>query len=407
MSIMLKKYNQYKSSGSEWLGDIPTHWEVKKLKYLVRLRRDRLENSDFIISVENIEGWTGKLVGLENEKNFQGEISAFEKGDILFNKLRPYLGKVYLANRNGGCFGELLILQPSNEIESNYLYYKISSFYFIDAVDSSTYGTKMPRASWEDFISQQLITLPPQYEQQKIAQYLDTKTIEIDDLIQKKQKLIALLREERTTLINQAVTKGVDTEGVAFKDSGIEWLGDIPEHWAVKKLKYVGKMKSGDTITADSIRDEGDYSVFGGNGLRGFTNNYTHEGDFVLIGRQGALCGNINYANEKFWASEHAIVVNHNQGIEVVWLGELLRAMNLNQYSQSAAQPGLAVEKIINLHVPVPPQYEQQKIVEYIEKETQRIDELIGKIETEISLMQEYRTALISEVVTGKVRVVD
>src|ERR1700676_4599527 len=116
----------------------------------------------------------------------------------------------------------------------------------------------------------------------------------------------------------------------------------IPAHWTWKKIKYLASLRSGDTITSDSISDSGDYPVYGGNGIRGFTSSATHRGDYVLIGRQGALCGNINYASGEFWASEHAVVVDTRGRFNVRWLGEVLRSMNLNQYSQSAAQPGLS-----------------------------------------------------------------
>lgn len=246
---------------------------------------------------------------------------------------------------------------------------------------------------------------PPKEEQTAIVNYLDNKTTQIDSLIEKKQKLIELLKEERTATINQAITKGIDPKA-KLKPSGIEWLGYIPEHWEVKKLKNVAKLKSGDSITADSIRDEGEYPVFGGNGLRGYSASYSHEGNFVLIGRQGALCGNINYAVGRFWASEHAVVATPIVHYKVIWFGELLRAMNLNQYSQSAAQPGLAVERIQNLFITFPPFEEQKIISDHIEIESEQIDATISKIEKEIALLQEYRTALISEVVTGKIKVI-
>ena len=119
----------------------------------------------------------------------------------------------------------------------------------------------------------------------------------------------------------------------SYKDSGVAWLGEVPEHWNVCALKRVVGMQSGESITGESIEDVGEYSVFGGNGLRGYTGTYTHEGHYVLIGRQGALCGNINYGTGRFWASEHAVVVTPLRDVHVTWLGELLRAMNLNQYS--------------------------------------------------------------------------
>lgn len=246
--------------------------------------------------------------------------------------------------------------------------------------------------------------VPPLPEQRAISLYLDDRTRKIDSLIEKKQKLIELLKEERTAIINHAVTKGIIPD-VPRKDSGIEWLGEIPKHWEAKRLKYVAKLKSGEFINAENINPIGNFPVLGGNGLRGYTNTFTHEGNYILIGRQGALCGNINLVDGKFYATEHAVVVTIIDKSETIWLAELLRAMNLNQHSQASAQPGLAVETIKNLFIPFPPYKEQKEIVSLITSENERIKSTISKIENEVSLLQEYRTSLISEVITGKIDV--
>lgn len=140
-----------------------------------------------------------------------------------------------------------------------------------------------------------------------------------------------------------------------YKDSGVEWLGQVPDHWEVCSLKRIVNLRSGDAITSERIEEIGRYPVFGGNGVRGYTESFTHDGTYVLIGRQGALCGNINYASGKFWASEHAVVATPCRQIDTFWLGEMLRAMNLNQYGVSAAQPGLSVEVIARVGTALPP----------------------------------------------------
>ncbi|MBI3526622.1 MAG: restriction endonuclease subunit S [Betaproteobacteria bacterium] len=179
-----------------------------------------------------------------------------------------------------------------------------------------------------------------------------------------------------------------------------DWLDALPRHWERKKLKYVASLRSGEAITTDDIAETGEYAVFGGNGLRGYTTAYTHCGRHVLIGRQGALCGNINYATGCFWASEHAVVATIKADADVTWLGEVLRSMNLNQYSQSAAQPGLAVDVIANLELPVPPYREQRAIADYLDRETARLDALVAAKERVLVLLAEKRRALITRAVT-------
>jgi len=185
-----------------------------------------------------------------------------------------------------------------------------------------------------------------------------------------------------------------------YKDSGVEWLGEVPEHWNVIALKYAVSMQSGEQITAEEIRETGNFQVYGGNGLRGFTEKFTHDGKFALIGRQGALCGNINYASGKFWASEHAVVVTPRLDCSPFWLGELLRTMNLGQYSITAAQPGLSVEAIGNLRIPFPPFADQTSIASFLDRETSKIDALVAEQQRLIELLKEKRQAVISHAVT-------
>ena len=185
-----------------------------------------------------------------------------------------------------------------------------------------------------------------------------------------------------------------------YKASGVEWLGEVPQHWDVVALKRIASLKSGDSITGESIEETGDYPVLGGNGLRGYTSAFTHDGHFVVIGRQGALCGNINYATGKFWASEHAVVASPLMPVETVWLGEMLRAMNLNQHSVSAAQPGLSMEFVGNLRTVLPPRGDQTAIASFLDRETSKIDGLVGEQRRLIELLKEKRQAVISHAVT-------
>ena len=166
--------------------------------------------------------------------------------------------------------------------------------------------------------------------------------------------------------------------------------------WPTVKLKRIVALRAGDGISADQITDEGEYPVYGGNGIRGYSSAFTHTGEHVLIGRQGALCGNVNRTSGRFWASEHAVVGAPVGSVDVRWLAALLESMNLNQYSQSAAQPGLSVDVIANLAVTVPPVAEQQAIANYLDRETARIDALIAAKQRMRTLRHEHESALVS-----------
>ena len=245
---------------------------------------------------------------------------------------------------------------------------------------------------------------PPLDEQHAIAAFLDRETGKIDALVAKKERLIELLQEKRTALITHAVTKGLDLD-VPMKDSGVEWLGEIPAHWEVRRLKHVASMRAGTNITSDNIQLTGPYPVFGGNGVRGYTSSFTHEGEFPLIGRQGALCGSVNFASGRFWASEHAVVVVPYPTGDTNWLTYSLNAMSLNQYSQSAAQPGLSLDTIGAVPAPMPPLPEQPAIADFLDRKTTKIDVLMAKVREAIDRLKELRTALITAAVTGKIDV--
>ncbi len=248
------------------------------------------------------------------------------------------------------------------------------------------------------------IPLPPLPEQSAIVRYLDHADRRIRRYVDAKRKLVDLLEEEKQAVINRAVTRGLDPD-VRLKPSGVEWLGDVPAHWEVRRLKTVCEMKTGEGITAERIEESGEFPVYGGNGLRGYTSSYTHDGQYALIGRQGALCGNVHMARGRFWASEHAVVATLDPEHVVDWFGATLKAMDLNQYSIAAAQPGLAVERVLNLHLPVPPSREQAAIAQYLDKATAGIDAAIARAQRQIELVEEYRTRLVSDVVTGKLDV--
>ena len=186
----------------------------------------------------------------------------------------------------------------------------------------------------------------------------------------------------------------------SYQDTGVVWLPKIPAEWQVKRVKDLADYQSGDYIDSNEFSDEGIFPVYGGNGLRGYTTKYNHNGDYILIGRQGALCGNINYAASSFWATEHAVVVYKKKNVNLFWFGELLRVMNLNQYSLSAAQPGLSVEKIKRLELPYVSNITQQnQIAQYLDRKTAAIDQKINLLQQKHARYLELRKSLINETV--------
>ncbi len=202
----LDKNAKMKPSGIDWIGDIPEGWEIRKLKNIVELKNEKClsKHDDAYVGLENIESWTGKYLISESEYQSDVMVSRFATQDLLFGKLRPYLAKCWKAEFSGVCSSEFLVMNSSN-FNLSFLFHTLLSHWFINIVDSSTYGTKMPRANWS-FIGNMLIPIPSDADQQAIADYLDEKCAGIDTAIVNKQKVIDKLTDYKKSLIYECVT---------------------------------------------------------------------------------------------------------------------------------------------------------------------------------------------------------
>ena len=242
-------------------------------------------------------------------------------------------------------------------------------------------------------------------EQSAIAAYLDTQCAKIDEIIAQAKASIEDYKQWKASIIYEAVTKGLNPN-VEMKESGIEWIGRMPVHWTAPALKHLCTMQAGKNLISEQISTSGQYPVYGGNGQRGYYSDYNANGNFLLVGRQGALCGNVHYVSGKFWATEHAVVTTPSKITNIRYLYYLLIAMDLNQYaSNSAAQPGLSVGNILTVKTLLPPIGEQVRISEFLDNGCPKIDEVITEKQSLIDDLESYKKSLIYEVVTGKRRV--
>ncbi|MHB8708000.1 MAG: restriction endonuclease subunit S [Desulfuromonadales bacterium] len=416
-------YPEYKESEVEWLGEVPEQWAWKRLKFAVTLVNEKIESVDTGLTyfgLENIESWTGRKV--ETESKPDGIANLFKKGDVLFGKLRPYLAKVYHAKSEEGlCTAEALVLREKDFLP-RYLFYYLLSRDFINIVDSSTYGSKMPRASW-DFIGNLPALLPTPDEQAAIASFLDRETARIDVLIAKKQRLIELLQEKRTALISQAVTKGRDP-GVPMKDSGVEWLGEVPAHWEVKRLKFlVSAVKTGGTPSEENLEGgdqlwftPGDFSgeLILEDSKRKIKLEAILEREVkqfppkcVLVVGIGATLGKVGYCQVQCSANQQINVIVPKRNMSGQFLTYSLSSMTeiMRLISNSTTLGIMNQDKTKQLIVAVPPPAEQNLLVEHLNRGTQRIDSICVKINEAVDRLAEYRSALISAAVTGKIDV--
>jgi type I restriction enzyme S subunit len=345
----------------------------------------------------------------------------FAPGDVLFGKLRPYLAKAYLADFEGTCSAELLVMRPRN-FDGRFLLYWLLSPTWITSVDASTYGSKMPRASWE-YIGHQHVPVPPLSEQRAAADFLDGETEKIDALVAKKQSLIELLQEKRTALISRAVTKGLDPHA-RLKDSRVKWLGKVPAYWTVLKLKRVSPVLRG-----ASPRPIDDPKYFDDSGeYRWVRISDVTASDGVLRSTEQALSSlgaslSVKLDPGALFLSIAATIGKpciagvkcciHDGFVYFPMAGEwqqfLYWVFSSSQpfrgLGKHGTQVNLNTDTVGDVMVALPPREEVVHLLDWLARSNQELEQRISVCERAIDVLEEYRSALITAAVTGQIDV--
>ena len=424
----MRRYESYKDSGVEWLGEVPSHWELGRISTYFTERRTKVSDKDYpALSVTKL----GVFPQWENvaKTNDGDNRKLAKKGDFVINSRSDRKGSSGIAKQDGSVSLINIVLQPK-KINSVYSEYLFKSYSFIEEFYRVGHGivADLWTTRFED-IKNSLIIFPPLSEQQKIAQFLDDKIAKIDQAVDLAEKQIALLKEHKQILIQNAVTRGLNPD-VPLKDSGVEWIGQVPEHWEVKKIKHVtSKIGSGITplgggsnyidggipllrsqnIHFDRIdlNDVARISEFTHNSMK---NSKVRKGD-VLLNITGGSLGRCFYvdSNEEMNVNQHVCIIRPNKKINTIFLNMLL-ASEIGQkqiwfFQQGGGREGLNFQAIKNFYLPLPDLEEQQKIAIYLDKQAAKIDQAIALKTAHIEKLKEYKSVLINDVVTGKVRV--
>ena len=441
------QYDKYKDSGIEWIGEIPEHWEVKRVATLGSFSKGKgIPRSDL-----KDEGYPAILYGdiytkynikaeeIFNHINEETTHSSviIEKNDLLFTgsgETKEDIGKciTYLGNQIVYAGGDVIIL-IQKKCDSLFLSYSLNSNISVFQKARMAKGQIIIHI-YSSNIREIILSLPQKEEQTAIANFLDRKTAEIDNLITKKEKLLKLYDEEKTAVINQAVTKGVPRKdgrsSVSYKDSGIDWLGEIPEHWEVKKLKYVlnERMKYGANESAlYENRNDPRYiriTDFGNDGkLRNNTfkslppevaKDYMLKQGDILFARSGATVGKtFQFKDYNGMACFAGYLIKASPNYEIIISDFLYLFTKTSLYERwkesifnQATIQNIGADKYVYLNIPIPKTEEQTAIVKFIETELNRINAKAEKTKKLIDLLVEYKQSLISEVVTGKLKVI-
>ncbi|MEX0445943.1 restriction endonuclease subunit S [Xenorhabdus sp. SGI246] len=423
-------YLEYKDSGVEWLGYAPTHWKVTRLKLVAYINMGQSPSSDDC----NIDG--NGLAFLQGNAEF-GKINPLEKqycsvvkkianpGELLFSVRAP-VGAINFADKKYGIGRGLCSIAASTNTLPNFLWWLLPTYkYQLDAIAT---GSTFEAVSAEQ-LGNLCFTLPPVEEQERIVEFLDHETAKIDNLIEKQQQLIELLKEKRQAVISHAVTKGLNPD-VPMKDSGVEWLGEVPEHWSIQKFKYICRSiiagPFGSSITKD-MYVKGGYKVYGQEQV--IPNDfhigdyYLSDSDFKKLSRYEVKTGDIliscvgtfgKIAVFPDWAEDgiinpRLIKASLNNEFNPFFVREFLKSETVFKQFELLSRGGTM--GVINISIlneiltSIPPIVEQNHIVNFISSQKKIFKKLIKKATNQIDLLQERRTALISAAVTGKIDV--
>lgn len=429
----MRQYSSYKCTGVSWLTEIPAEWKTARLKTCVDPITERAENNNGYIGLENIESWTGRYTSKKKNEAFEAEGTSISihKGNVLFGKLRPYLAKCYVAEAEGCCSTEFIVMNPKG-IDSSFLKYLILSPSFIDNVNMSTYGSKMPRANW-NYIGNMVIPIPNAEDQHGIVSYLNLKIGKIDTIIDETKATIEEFKQWKASIIYESVTKGLD-RNAEMVDSGIAWIGKVPKYWHVCKTLYALAMPITDgPHTTPELFDEGipfvsAEAVSCGNGkiafdhIRGYISEEFYEEccmkyipqleDIYMI-KSGATTGKVSYVDTdtKFTIWSPLAVFRVNK--EKMYFKYLFYFLQSDAYQKQVqlgwsygTQQNIGMRTLETLKICMPSLAEQHAIADALDEKCGIIDSLVSEKEALISDLETYKKALIFEVVTGKRKVV-
>jgi len=402
-------YPHYKPSGVEWLGDVPEHWEIQLLRYITRLAYGNSLSADDRESGEiAVYGSNGQIGSHVQENTLAPVIVVGRKGS--FGKVNFSKTSVFAIDTT------YFIDQSQTKSHLRWLYYLLDCL----RLDSISKDSAVPGLAREDAYSN-CIAFPPTAEQQAIAIFLDYETGKLDSLVAKKREFIERLKEKRTALISHTVTRGLPPDAARaagipknppLKPSGIEWIGDIPAHWNIVPLRYAFHNFDNRRIPLsgeERATKEKIYPYYGASGIIDYVDEFLFNEILILVAEDGAnLLSRSSplafLASGKYWVNNHAHILKPIIGDIRFWTA-VLQIFDYTPLVTGAAQPKLTGERLGSICLPMPPATEQSIIADYLHNETMKLDLIVAKVEEAVERLQEYRAALISSAITGKIDV--
>ena len=395
---------EMRHSGIEWIGEIPKEWNCQRLKFLCSIQTGNQDTQDANSEGEYPFYVRSPLVERSSKYSFDGEGILMAGDGVGAGRVFHHAFGKYAVHQR------VYRLSSFTNIVPNYLFNYISNL-FTRVMDMGSAQSTVPSVRLP-MLSNFTVCIPPLSEQQKIANYLDKVCGEVDEMIALQEQMIEELKAYKQSVITEAVTKGLNPN-TPMKDSGIDWIGEVPDHWEVKKIGYVFYNLDylREPISAElRERNNPQYDYYGASGVIDKIDHYNVEDKVLLIGEDGANLVMRNLpliykAEGKFWVNNHAHILKPIKD-DYNYMAHTLEAADYRNYITGFAQPKLSQENLKAVKLPVPPLSEQQSIASYLDTKCAEIDALIAIKQAKIEELKEYKKSVIYEYVTGKKEVV-
>ncbi|EIB3312029.1 restriction endonuclease subunit S [Campylobacter upsaliensis] len=384
-------------------GKIPAHWEVKRLRHIFKeVSIKKCGNEQQLCATQSYGVIPKKLYSYKTVEVISSDLNSFKlvKKDNFVISLRSFEGGIEHSNYQGIISPAYTILEPQVEIYSFYFKFLFKSSFFISTLNIHKIGIREGQNISYASLQYTPIPLPPLQEQKEIAEFLDSKCEKIQNYIEKKQKLITLLQEKKQALINEVVTKGLNPN-IEFKDSGIEYLGLIPHHWEVRRMKFMASIHNGREQT--EIADEnGIYPIYGSGGILGKSMYFIYDKPSVLLGRKGTIDKPL-FVEEPFWTIDTMFYTSISKIVLPKYFYYLCLTIDFQFYISGSAIPSMTQYDLANISFALPPLQEQKQIANFLDEKCEKINSAIEKTKKQIELVKEYKNTFINEAVCGRV----
>ena len=403
----MQTYDSYKDSGEQWLGRIPSHWEIRRSKFLWKeTDRRSQKGTEQLLSVSQYDGV--REANAESRSESLVGYKYVHKDEFVINIMLAWLGGLGISNFEGVVSPAYCVYHLKDKQNPRFLHYLYRTPQYL--AEFARHSTGIVPSRWRmytDDFGDVLTILPPIKEQNRMVQYLDEQTSQIDEAIAQQQKMIDLLNERKQMIINNAVTKGLDPN-VPMKDCGIDWIGEIPKHWETRRMRYLCKIKTGDKDTVNRVYD-GVYPFYVRSPKVERINSYTYDGEAVLMAGDGVGAGKVfHYVNGKFGCHQRVYIfhdITHVYGEYLFFYMKSLFKHTIEQLSAKSTVDSVRLNMIQDFIVAFPSKEEQSAILAYLNEQMNKFNIAITNAEQKVVLLQERKQIIINNVVTGKIKV--